>query len=236
MPLDKMKENPTVSVIINCYNGEEFLRETIDSVINQTYSNWELIFWDNQSTDSSAVIIKGYHDDRIRYFYAPTHTPLGEARNLAMKQVASKYLAFLDSDDCWYPDFLKIGVEYLDRDSSCVGFYCNYHYYNKKRHLVAVSKNSTVDYHDFKYLLKNYDIGMSGSLIRFETVCSNGILFKKQYNLIEDLDFFLSLAKYGAWIYYPEIMMFYRAHPNSTSYKYRDKWALEYDTLINELH
>ena len=230
-----MTEQPLVSVIINCYNGEEFLRETIDSVINQTYSNWELIFWDNQSTDSTAEIIKSYQDDRIRYFYAPNHTPLGEARNLAMKQVGGKYLAFLDSDDIWYPDFLKIGVEYLERDSSCVGFYCNFHYHDGHKRIVKKSQIKTVCYHDFIYLLKNYSIGMSGSLISFEIVHSNNIYFKKKYNLIEDFDFFLSLSIFGSWIYYPDIMMFYRVHPNSTSYKYRNEWALEYNVMINDL-
>jgi len=229
-----MKGQPLVSVIINCYNGEEFLRETIDSVINQTYSNWKLIFWDNQSTDSTAEIIKGYHDDRIRYIYAPTHTPLGEARNLAMKQVVGKYLAFLDSDDIWYPDFMKIGVENLERESSCVGFYCNYHYHNKNKQLVTISGNTSVGYRDYRYLLKSYDVGMSGSLIRFETVRSNDILFKKQYNLIEDYDFFLSLSKYGLLVYYPEPKMYYRVHPNSTTNKLKNDWAGEFDLMYNE--
>ena len=62
------RKNPLVSVIINCYNGEKYLREAIDSVIAQTYSNWEIIFWDNQSTDSSAEIVKSYNDDRIKYY------------------------------------------------------------------------------------------------------------------------------------------------------------------------
>nr|MCH9813328.1 glycosyltransferase [Campylobacterota bacterium] len=74
---------PLVSVVINCYNSDTYLKEAIESVFNQTYQNWEIIFWDNQSTDRSAEIIKSYNDNRIKYFYAPVHTPLGEARNLA---------------------------------------------------------------------------------------------------------------------------------------------------------
>ena len=83
-----------ISIIINCFNGEKFLRETIDSVVNQTYTNWEIIFWDNQSTDSTAEIVQSYKDNRIRYFYAPNHTPLGEARNLAMKEARGDYIGF----------------------------------------------------------------------------------------------------------------------------------------------
>lgn len=105
---------PLVSVIINCFNGEKYLREAIDSVINQTYTNWELVFWDNQSTDSTAEIVKAYHDPRIHYIYAPKHTPLGEARNLAVEHVKGDYLNFLDADDVWMPSKLEKQVRLLE--------------------------------------------------------------------------------------------------------------------------
>ena len=78
-----MHNQPLVSILINCYNGEKYIREAIDSVIAQTYANWEIIFWDNQSIDSSASIVKSYNDVRIKYYYAPTHTLLYDARKLA---------------------------------------------------------------------------------------------------------------------------------------------------------
>ena len=64
-------EEPLVSILMNCFNGEKFLREAVDSVLAQTYQNWEVIFWDNQSTDKSAEIFKSYSDPRLKYFYAP---------------------------------------------------------------------------------------------------------------------------------------------------------------------
>ena len=62
------KGQPLVSVIMNCYNGEKYLREAIDSIYAQTYTNWEIIFWDNASTDNSAEIAK-LSDSRLKYFY-----------------------------------------------------------------------------------------------------------------------------------------------------------------------
>lgn len=109
-----MKNEPLVSVIINCYNGEKYLRETIDSVIKQTYKNWEIVFWDNQSTDSSRKIVESYHSDKIHYFYAPKHTTLGEARNLAIEKVNGEYVNYLDSDDLWTPDKLEKQVTLLE--------------------------------------------------------------------------------------------------------------------------
>ena len=115
-----MEHSPLISIIINCFNGERFLREAIDSVIAQTYSNWELIFWDNQSTDSTANIVRSYHDDRIRYFYAPEHTSLGEARNLALEKANGVYIGFLDSDDKWLPSFLSEYVSVIRENPSAV--------------------------------------------------------------------------------------------------------------------
>ena len=63
-----MNYKPKVSIIINCYNGAEFLEKAINSVICQTYNNWELIFWDNVSTDESSIIFQKYKDDRFHYF------------------------------------------------------------------------------------------------------------------------------------------------------------------------
>ena len=59
---------PKVSIIMNCHNGEKYLKKSISSVINQTYKNWELIFWDNKSTDRSEKIFKDFKDKRLRYF------------------------------------------------------------------------------------------------------------------------------------------------------------------------
>lgn len=109
-----MEGNPLVSVIINCFNGEEFLREAIDSVLAQTYTHWEIIFWDNQSTDATAEIVKSYTDSRIRYYYAPNHTPLGEARNLAVEKTKGEYINFLDADDIWMPNKLEEQIKLIE--------------------------------------------------------------------------------------------------------------------------
>ncbi|MEK7079138.1 MAG: glycosyltransferase, partial [Patescibacteria group bacterium] len=66
---------PKVSIIMNCFNGSKYLRESIDSVYAQTYRNWEIIFWDNASTDNSAEIAKNY-DSRLRYFRSERNYPL----------------------------------------------------------------------------------------------------------------------------------------------------------------
>ena len=71
--------SPEVSIIMNCYNGEEFLEQAITSVINQSFTNWEIIFWDNLSSDQSKNIFQSFNDSRLKYHLAQTHTPLYEA-------------------------------------------------------------------------------------------------------------------------------------------------------------
>ena len=92
---------PLVSVIMNIRNGAAFLREAMDSVMAQTFADWELIVWDDCSTDNSAAIVAEYKDPRVRYFLSPEETPLGKARDNAMRQARGEWLTFLDCDDLW---------------------------------------------------------------------------------------------------------------------------------------
>ena len=104
---------PLISVIINCYNGEQYLKEAVRSVINQTFKKWEIIFWDNKSEDGSKEIIKSFKDKRIKYFYSKKHHKLYKARNLAIKKSKGKYICFLDVDDTWLKNKLKIQISQL---------------------------------------------------------------------------------------------------------------------------
>ncbi len=114
-------KEPFVSVVMNCYNSAKYLRESIDSVLAQTYKNWEIIFWDNQSTDESAKIFLSYTDDRFHYYLAPEFTKLGLARNLAVAQAKGDWLGFLDCDDMWLPTKLEQQVDIVIHESSDLG-------------------------------------------------------------------------------------------------------------------
>jgi glycosyltransferase involved in cell wall biosynthesis len=116
------KDRVIVSVIMNCYNSDKYLKEAIDSIYQQTYTNWEIIFWDNDSNDTSANIAKSY-DKKLKYFRAENTTLLGEARILAVEKSNGKYLAFLDCDDYWYQDKLEKQMKIFDLDSEIAVVY-----------------------------------------------------------------------------------------------------------------
>jgi len=110
----QFNNQPLVSIIMNCYNGEAYLHESIKSILSQTYKNWELIFWDNKSEDKSAEIFKSYDDKRFQYFYANEHTSLYKARNLAIEKSKGDFISFLDTDDLWDKDKLELQIPYFN--------------------------------------------------------------------------------------------------------------------------
>ena len=149
---------------MNCYNGQEFLKHSIESVISQTYKNWELIFWDNKSTDNSSKILKKYKDKRIKYFYAKKKTTLYEARNLAIKKSKGEFIGFLDVDDFWIKNKLELQVPLFQENK--VGLvYSNFYklYKNKKK---LAYKNDLPSGKVTRQIIKNYQIGILTVMLR----------------------------------------------------------------------
>ena len=107
---------PTVSIIMNVRNGEPYLGEALDSVLSQTFDDWELIFWDDNSTDGSAEVVRLYDDPRIRVFRSALDVPLGRARDAAIAEARGEWLAFLDQDDVWLPGKLEAQLALADSD------------------------------------------------------------------------------------------------------------------------
>ena len=97
---------PFFSVIIPLFNKEKFIEATIKSVLNQTSIDFEILIVNDGSTDNSSELIKGFDDPRIRYFYKENEG-VSSARNIGIKNAKAKFIAFLDADDYWYPDFLE---------------------------------------------------------------------------------------------------------------------------------
>ncbi len=221
-----MNKQPLVSIIMNCYNSDTYLREAIESVFDQTYQNWEIIFWDNQSTDKSAQIINSYQDSRVKYFYAPKHTPLGEARNLAIDKAIGEWVAILDADDVWHKDKLKKSFEEL---SSCDNQKLVSLIYSKT---VYIDKNSKVFHHYeehydgdiHKLLLTKGDfIFISSAIFRADVLREVGKI-DEELHYCEDYDILLKVTKSYKSLCINEFHTFYRVHDenltNSRVYDY----------------
>jgi glycosyltransferase involved in cell wall biosynthesis len=120
---------PEVSVIINCFNEAKHLRETLDSVFAQTFDDWEIVFWDNASTDGSGDIALGY-GEKVRQFRSDVTVPLGLARKLAYEQTRGAYIAILDADDLYLPQKLERQVALFRSDPGLGMTYCDSMYFD----------------------------------------------------------------------------------------------------------
>lgn len=98
---------PEVSIITPCYNAEKYLEETIQSVLHQTFQDWEWIITDDGSKDNSIQIIEKYNDPRIILIKAEKNGGAGYARNLSLERATGRFITFLDADDVWDTNFWK---------------------------------------------------------------------------------------------------------------------------------
>jgi len=216
-----MKLPSKVTIIINCFNGENFINDCISSVLVQSYTNWELVFWDNLSTDNTAKIIKKFKDKRIKYFKASKHTNLPNARNLALNKAKSDLIAFLDIDDMWHKDKLKYQVAEINKNKNFSFCYTKTKelYENlqppKKNNLILNKINS------FFFSAKLKDRLLMSNFIYFSSVLINmnllngKKLFNDSYQQAEDYDLLLKLSSAGKVIYIDKELTTYRIHNNN---------------------
>ena len=107
--------NELISIITPSYNSEKYLKECIESVLNQTYSNWEMLIVDDASIDGSRSIIESYSskESRIKTILLDENSGAAKARNIAIDRSEGRYIAFLDSDDIWVPEKLEIQLMFM---------------------------------------------------------------------------------------------------------------------------
>lgn len=214
---------------MNCYNGEQYLKEAIDSVINQEYKNWELIFWDNQSSDRSAEIFMKYRDPRLKYHYASIHTSLGDARIMASKKIKGDWIGILDTDDVWKPNKLikqinainnskklkkNIGLVYsrammIDKNSNIIKELCH------KDYLTAPMPEGKI----LQELLFKGNFIVSASILinKFYFISTGG--FPEGYTHTSDYYISCSIANTTNIICINECLVHYRMHENNNTYK-----------------
>ena len=183
-----------VSIVTPCYNAAAYIAMTIESVLSQSFSDWEMIIVDDCSSDGTADIIRSYiaKDSRIRYY--KTAHPSGSPslpRNIGIDNAKGKYIAFLDADDVWMPDKLQKELEFLEIN----GYDLAYSYYEKmdwegRRHNRIIKTRSTTSYSD---LLKSNSIPCLTSIVSKEAV--GDTRFKQIPQ--EDFCFWLDILKKG---------------------------------------
>ena len=186
---------PLVSIIVNCFNGEKYLENCLRSILNQTYKNYEVIFWDNCSKDNSKSIFLSIKDDRFKYYSDNEHVNLYRARNKALNLVKGEYICFLDVDDMWLTEKLSQQVNEMEKDKQIGFIYSGFKIlYEEKNKLTSAFKNRFLKSGYIKNnLLRNYNIGILTLMVRKSIIKKYHIQFDKRFTIMGDLDFVLRI-------------------------------------------
>lgn len=211
-----------VSVIMTSYNNGDFIAEAIDSVLDQTYRNLELIIIDDASIDKTDLIVNEYKDIRIKYYKNKKNIGYpAPNRNFGISKANGRYIALLDADDIWKIDKLERQIEFL----------------NKNQKVSAVATNFIVRYVNSgeekkKYEMNEYIIVESSMLIKSNIIANSSVLFKKDIiniigqfdespGIIEDYDYWLRMIGSipGSIVMLPEPQIYYRVHDGMISKK-----------------
>lgn len=220
-----------VSIITPCYNAGSYLSHTIESVLNQSYHDWEMLIVDDYSKDNSREIIEKYaaNDPRIKYFRtdAPSGSP-SLPRNIGIENASGKYIAFLDADDLWLPHKLEKQVRFMESN----GYALSYSFYekmdwegNQGNRIVRTREITT-----YGKLLKSNSIPCLTSMIRKDVIGNARFKHIPQ----EDFCFWLDILKKGITAYnLNEITALYREAKNSRSANKLDMFKGYWNVIRN---
>lgn len=181
---------PKLSVAIVAYNTEAYIKEAIDSILSQTYTDFELIIVDDGSTDATADIITAYSDKRLRFFRLPENRGRAVARNIALDAAQGEYLAWLDSDDTCTTDRLARQVNFLDNHKDISIVCAAMRLFEGARGIVHFPL-----YHDDICARQLFGVALTTGIScwRLPTIRAHGLRFNEAWNRGEDMIFFADM-------------------------------------------
>lgn len=210
--------NNLISIVLPTYNRKYILGKAIESVINQTYENWELIVVDDGSTDNTEILMTGYTDSRIRYIREKFNKGANFCRNLGVKNAKGKYIAFLDSDNWWEPDKLERQFAELHASDKSVAFvFCRDVVRDKSRKFLSPSGRFT-ESEIGKILYERNIVDTNTVLIKKECFDKAGG-FDEQMPRMQDWDLFFRVVNVFGYkaIYIPDCLNNNTIQENSIS-------------------
>ena len=193
--------DPLVSIVIPTYNHAHFLGRALQSLLDQTFTNWEVILVDNHSQDNTDEVVQSFAEQRIAMLKIHNNGVIAASRNKGILAAKGEWIAFLDSDDFWYPEKLEISVNGIQEDASvdvCSTDEMLVDEVSGKRRLLKYGPYCPDFYKEL--LLEGNCLSPSATLVRRDFLNRHGILFRenKEFVTAEDYDFWMRLAKAGA--------------------------------------
>jgi glycosyltransferase involved in cell wall biosynthesis len=222
-----------ISVNIPVYNDEKYVRETLKSVLDQTFKDIEVIVIDDGSADRTGEIVGSFKDPRLKYYYQD-NSGIGAARNTAISKSAGEYIAFLDHDDLWLPEKLEKQMALFENNPRLGLVFCDATLFNEKRDLYRMyASRKPPRGMVFRELLADYFLSLDTVVIR-RSVLEDVGLFPSHMMMAEECDLFLRIAYKYPFDYIDEPLARYRVHKKNYSHG-RDLQGImeERETLEN---
>lgn len=215
-------KNPDVSIIIPAYNAKRFIHETLVSVLNQSYESYEVIVVDDGSTDSTREIVSDFVKQNQKIsLITKSHSGGASARNTGLEKARGKFIAFLDSDDLWYPDKLAKQVSCIEKDPSIGLVSCLAVVINEESISTGLLAGRKLHGNCYKKMLDTGGIcGGSIVLVRRECFEKAGY-FDPTLKLFQDWDMWIRLTRHFKLVTIPEVLVGYRRSSNCISRNYR---------------
>ena len=232
-----MLEDKKVSIILCFYNEEKYLAKAIDSVLAQTYSNFELIIINDGSSDSSDEIVKGYQDDRIRYTVNKENKRLAYCRNRGLELATGDYVGFFDGDDIMMPEKMECQVRYLKEHEDIMLVSGGYAYMDGNGN---VDKNTVIPKYRSSdqikaFMLFGNCIAAGAALFRREIIDRYPVRFDETNKASEDYRFWIDMLPYGKVANVEESFFHYRINHGSKSSVIVKKDESAYDRELRKV-
>jgi len=206
-----MSEPPKVTVVIPVYNREKYVRDTIDSILAQTFTDFELLVIDDGSTDKSREVVRSYHDPRIRLVCNEANEGIPKTRNKGIQLARGEYLAFLDSDDWAYPERLAKQVAFLDNhpDHAAVSAWTDW--MDEEGRPLGRIKRKAVSPQEIA-AQRLFQSGLRNTASMARTVVLRNYSHQEQYDTSEDFDLWSRIAAKHKLASLPEVLVRCRRH------------------------
>lgn len=226
-----------VSIMVLTYNRSNMLKQTIKSILEQTYKDFELLIIDNYSKDDTEKVVKNIKDPRIKYFKNRNGGLLAVNRNFAIKNSKGEYIAICDDDDLWYPAKLEKQIKEFEKDKEVALVCTNAVRFNKDGEIGSINKKRDADF-SFEALLENNSIVCSSALFKKNVLKDVGYFDENPKILAgEDYELWLRVARKYKVKYIKEPLLKYRCHPGALRKEKSEGIKLKkniYDNLLKK--
>ena len=205
-------KNPEISVVMPVYNGARYIRESIESILNQTFTDFEFIIINDGSTDNSEEIILSYNDSRIVYLKNEINSKICVTLNRGLDAARGKYIARLDCDDIAMPNRLEVQKQFLDLHTE-IGIIGS--------DIITFGENREDQYFDFIHepdgcragLLFNSCFAHPAVMMRTSIIREHNLHYREEYKGLEDLEMWWRISQYAEMTNIPQALIRYRKHP-----------------------